>query len=59
MVARGMANSEAFAGAAEMEPVGRLGRPDEVAAAVLWLSSDAASFVTGHTMTVDGGWVAQ
>jgi NAD(P)-dependent dehydrogenase (short-subunit alcohol dehydrogenase family) len=41
------------------EPLGRLGAPEEVAAAVVWLCSDAASFVTGHTMTVDGGYVAQ
>jgi NAD(P)-dependent dehydrogenase (short-subunit alcohol dehydrogenase family) len=40
-------------------PVGRLGRPEEIAEAVVWLCSDAASFVTGHTMTVDGGYVAQ
>jgi NAD(P)-dependent dehydrogenase (short-subunit alcohol dehydrogenase family) len=40
-------------------PVGRMGRPEEIAEAVLWLCSDAASFVTGHTMTVDGGYVAQ
>ena len=40
-------------------PVGRLGQPDEIAEAVVWLCSDAASFVTGHTMTVDGGYVAQ
>jgi NAD(P)-dependent dehydrogenase (short-subunit alcohol dehydrogenase family) len=41
------------------EPVGRIGTPDEVAEAVVWLCSDAASFVTGHTMAVDGGYVAQ
>ena len=40
-------------------PVGRLGEPSEIAEAVLWLSSDAASFVTGHNMAVDGGYVAQ
>lgn len=37
------------------EPVGRMGTPDEIAAAVLWLCSDAASFVIGHPMVVDGG----
>jgi NAD(P)-dependent dehydrogenase (short-subunit alcohol dehydrogenase family) len=40
-------------------PSGRVGNPEEVAEAVVWLCSDAASFVTGHTMTVDGGMVAQ
>ena len=39
-------------------PMGRMGTPEEVAEAVVWLCSDAASFVTGHTMTVDGGVVA-
>ena len=34
-------------------------QPEEIAEAVVWLCSDAASFVTGHTMTVDGGYVAQ
>ncbi|MDH3602739.1 MAG: SDR family oxidoreductase [Candidatus Tectomicrobia bacterium] len=41
------------------EPIGRLGLPEEIAESVVWLCSDAASFVTGHTMTVDGGMVAQ
>ena len=39
--------------------MGRVGTPEEVAEAVVWLCSDAASFVTGHTMTIDGGYVAQ
>lgn len=41
------------------EPVGRLGTPEEVAETVLWLCLDAASFVTGHAMAVDGGWTAR
>lgn len=40
-------------------PMRRLGDPEEIAAAVLYLSSDEANFVTGHTLFVDGGWVAQ
>lgn len=41
-----------------MEPVGRMGQPEEVAEAIVWLCSDASSFVTGHAMAVDGGWIA-
>ena len=37
------------------EPVGRMGRPEEIAAAVLWLCSDATAFVVGHALVVDGG----
>jgi NAD(P)-dependent dehydrogenase (short-subunit alcohol dehydrogenase family) len=44
---------------AGLHPMGRIGQPAEVANAVLWLSSDAASFVTGETLMVDGGFVAQ
>ena len=41
-----------------MTPMGRMGRADEIAAAVVWLCSDAASFVTGHPMVIDGGATA-
>jgi NAD(P)-dependent dehydrogenase (short-subunit alcohol dehydrogenase family) len=43
----------------ERHPIGRVGTPEEVAEAVVWLCSNAASFVTGHLMAVDGGFVAQ
>ena len=40
-------------------PMARVGAPEEVAEAVVWLSSDAAFYVTGHALPVDGGWLAQ
>lgn len=41
------------------QPIGRLGRPEEIAAAVLWLCGPGASFVIGHALTVDGGYTAR
>jgi len=41
-----------------MTPLGRFGKPEEVAAGVLWLCSDASSFVTGHPLVIDGGAIA-
>lgn len=42
-----------------MEPVGRMGEPEEVANLAIWLCSDESSFVTGQAIAVDGGWVTQ
>ena len=42
-----------------MHPIGRIGRAEEVASAVLYLCSGAASFITGHDFRVDGGFTAQ
>jgi NAD(P)-dependent dehydrogenase (short-subunit alcohol dehydrogenase family) len=48
-------NELAYADLATNVPMGRAGRPEEIAAAVLWLCSPAASYVVGHGLTVDGG----
>jgi len=49
---------EALKGFAARVPAGRIGKPEEAAEAVLWLCSDAASYVTGQSMIVDGGFTA-
>lgn len=41
------------------EPMGRFGEPEEIAEVAIWLCSDASSFVTGHALLADGGWVAR
>jgi 3-oxoacyl-[acyl-carrier protein] reductase len=50
--------TEAYAAAVSVNPIGRRGRPGEVAAAVVWLAGDEAGFVTGAVLRVDGGATA-
>jgi len=52
-------NAEALDQLASGEPIGRLGKPEEIGDAVIWLCSPRSSFVTGQALAVDGGWVAQ
>jgi len=54
-----LVGTEAEAGLIAMEPIGRMGKPEEVAEAVVWLCSNAAAFVTGIAMPLDGGLVAK
>ncbi len=50
---------KAYAQLVAAEPIARIGEPEEIAEAVLWLCSDKSSFVTGHSLVADGGWVAR
>ena len=51
-------NPDAVEGFIAEHPIGRIGEPEDVAAAAVWLCTDEASFVTGHLMAVDGGLLA-
>ncbi|MDZ7967416.1 MAG: SDR family oxidoreductase [Nostoc sp. DedSLP03] len=50
---------DALAQLKAMHPIGRIGKPEEVAETVVWLCSAATSFITGHNMIIDGGYTAQ
>ena len=50
---------EMLASFGDAHPIGRIGRPEEVAETIAFLASDAASFITGALIAVDGGWTAQ
>ena len=53
----GAGQGEALKAMEKNIPMGRVGRPEEIASAVLWLCSAAASYVTGQSISVDGGFV--
>ena len=59
MIDRFAGGDEGKAYLANMHPVGRIGRSEEIAAAVLYLASDDAKFTTGISLPVDGGFLAQ
>lgn len=52
-------NKEAKENTISLHPIGRLGQAEEVAEAIVWIASEKASFVCGHTLMVDGGYIAK
>jgi NAD(P)-dependent dehydrogenase (short-subunit alcohol dehydrogenase family) len=58
MAAPMLAIEQVHAAVIKRIPLGRVGRPQDIAGAALFLCSDAASLITGHTLPVDGGWTA-
>ena len=55
MLNRFTGNAERKAGLVATVPLGRVGQPDEIADAIVFLCSDQASFISGHVLSVDGG----
>jgi NAD(P)-dependent dehydrogenase (short-subunit alcohol dehydrogenase family) len=55
----GGGSDEAMSYMASLHPIGRVGQVDEIANPVLFLASEAASFITGSSLVIDGGWLAQ
>jgi len=49
---------QAYEDLSATQAMGRMGKPEEIAAAALYLASDEAAFMTGHTLLLDGGWAA-
>jgi NAD(P)-dependent dehydrogenase (short-subunit alcohol dehydrogenase family) len=52
-------DEKAFEALSKSSPIGRIGKPEEIASAVLWLCGPGASYVVGHPLIVDGGLAAQ
>lgn len=59
MIERFASNDDTKKFLTSLHPIGRLGKPEEVADACVWLCSDKASFITGSSITIDGGYTAQ
>jgi NAD(P)-dependent dehydrogenase (short-subunit alcohol dehydrogenase family) len=54
----GVEKEDFYAALGGFSPTKRVGKPEEIAEAVIWLCSDAASYVTGSTLVIDGGWIS-